>query len=232
MEFVFLLVIAGILALVIYAPKAAEKRRKMLAAWAAGHGLTFDKERDKSFDSRFDQLECVNEGHSRYAYNIMRGDWGELPIVAFDYHYATGHGKNRTDHRFSAVIIQSPFPLKPLRVRPEGFFDKIGAFFGFDDIDFESAEFSHKFHVKAADKRWAYDVIHQRMMVYLMTTPDLSLQFDERNIVVWDSSVFDPDDFEAAAVHVRNVIDLIPEYVVEQQTGRRKRRDDEAGARG
>ena len=219
MEVVVVLAVAGVALLIWHMFQVAEKRRKMLAAWAAGHGLTFDKERDKSFHSRFEGLECVNEGHSRYAYNIMRGDWGELPIVAFDYHYASGSGDDESDYHFSAVIIQCPFPLKPLRVRPEGFFDKIGAFFGFDDIDFESAEFSCKFHVKAADKRWAYDIIHQRMMEYLMTKPGFSLQLDERNIIVWDNSVFDADEFEAAAVHVRNVIDLIPEYVVEQQVG-------------
>ena len=221
MPVLFFVVFIGVVALIVYGFCAAERRRKMLAAWAASHGLTFDKERDRDFHERFEQLECLQQGHGRYAYNIMRGDWGGLPILGFDYHYATGSGKDESDYHFSAVIIRSPFPLKPLRVRREGLFDKVGAFFGFDDIDFESAEFSRMFHVKAADKRWAYDVIHQRMMEYLMTKPDVPVQFDDEHIIVWDDCTFRPQQFEAAANHVRKIIDLIPDYVIEQQNSSR-----------
>jgi hypothetical protein len=44
----------------------------------------------------------------------------------------------------------------------------VAGFFGFDDIDFESSEFSSRFIVKSADKRFAYDVIHPRMMEFLL----------------------------------------------------------------
>ena len=219
MPVIFFLVFIAIVAFIVHAIYAAAQRRKMLADWAARHGLRFSKERIRDFHERFDQLECLQQGHSRYAYNTMRGDWGTLPIIAFDYHYATGSGKDESDYYFSAVIIDSPILLKPLRIRREGFFDKVGEFFGFDDIDFESAEFSRMFHVKAADKRWAYDIIHQRMMEYLMAAPDLAVQFDTQRIIAWSDSTFKPRQFEAAAEHIRTIIDLTPEYVVQQQTG-------------
>jgi len=92
-------------------------------------------------------------------------------------------------------------------------------FFGFDDIDFESAEFSRQFHVTAADKRWAYDIIHQRMMEYLMAAPELSVQFDTLQIIAWNDDKFDPVGFETAANHIRSMLDLIPEYVVQQRRG-------------
>ena len=52
----------------------------------------------------------------------------------------------------------------------------MGEFFGFDDIDFESDEFSREFCVKAADRRWAFDVIHQATMEFLLAAPRFTIE--------------------------------------------------------
>ena len=148
----------------------------------------------------------------------MSGSWDGIDLTAFDYHYTTGSGKNQSHHSFSAVVLASPVPLKPLLIRREGFFDKITEFFGFDDIDFESAEFSRKFYVRSADRRWAYDVIHQRMMEFLMSAPNFAVQFDRGHVMAWGSHCAKPADFEAAIGLVRGILDRLPEYLVRQQT--------------
>ncbi|MDY7011318.1 MAG: hypothetical protein SVV80_11300, partial [Planctomycetota bacterium] len=109
--------------------------------------------------------------------------------------------------------------LKPLYIRREHFFDKLTEFFGFDDIDFESAEFSRKFFVKSPNKRWAYDVIHQRMMEYLLAAPDFGIQFDLMHIIAWRGRKFKPADFQAAAEMICGMLERLPEYVVRQQKG-------------
>ena len=76
-----------------------------------------------------------------------------------------------------------------------------------------------KFFVSAADKRWAYDVIHQRMMEYLMSAPDFGIQFDSANVIAWRSSRFDPPEFEAAIGMVRGILDLLPEYLIREMAG-------------
>jgi len=118
----------------------------------------------------------------------MEGTWSDRHLLAFDYHYEThstdSKGHRRTNHHhFSAVILASALPLKPLFIRAEGFFDKLTEFVGFDDIDFESAEFSRKFYVKAKDRRWAYDVIHARTMEFLLSMPRFTIQFDRNNVI-------------------------------------------------
>ena len=120
---------------------------------------------------------------------------------------------------FSAAILSCPIPLRALLVRPEGFFDKIGEFFGFDDIDFESAEFSRSFYVKSPDKKWAYDIIHQRTMEFMLAAPRFSLQFAGNAVIAWRGSTFKPGDFEQAEELVRGILDRVPEYVVKQQMG-------------
>ena len=206
-----------VVAVMIYGAYATSRRRQELRAWACANGLSYDSSRMAAMDIRFAGFPCLKRGHSRYAYNVMEGHVGGMPIVAFDYHYATGSGKNRHDFNFSAVVAQSPLPLKPLFIRREGFFDKVTEFFGADDIDFESAEFSRKFFVKSNDKRWAYDVIHPRMMEYLLAAPPMSLQFDVMHIIAWTGRRFVVPEFQAAIDHLQRVLELMPDYLVRQQ---------------
>lgn len=215
----FLAVIAGV---AIYSMLAASKRRQELQRWAMGRGLRFDPEDDASFESRFPEFPCLSEGDGeRYAYNVMRGPWGSVPLRAFDYHYVThstdSKGNRQTHHhRFSAVMIECPWPLKPLMIRPEGLLDKVAAFFGHEDINFESAEFSRKFCVKSPDKRWAYDVIHARTMAFLLTQPRYHVQFAGSRVMVWDTATFTPQEFESAIGVATGIVDRFPDYLKEQ----------------
>jgi len=216
-----LIVIIAILAVagLVYSLYASSKRRQALAAWAQSKGLSFDSTKDPIMDGKYYDFKCLNRGHSRYAYNIMKGNWAGREITAFDYHYATGSGRNRSDHYFSAVILQSPIPLKPLYIRREHFFDKLTEFIGFDDIDFESADFSKKFYVKSPDKKWAYDVIHQRMMEYLLTSPQFNIEFGLMHVIAWRNRRFKPQDFEDAANLIKGIFDRFPDYLIKQQLG-------------
>ncbi len=142
---------------------------------------------------------------------------GAQAVLAFDYHYATGSGKNRTTHRFSAVIVESPIPLEGLFIRPEGFFDRVSEFFGADDIDFESAEFSRAFYVKSPNKRWAYDVIHQRMMEYLLRVPRFHVQFSRTHVIAWRPRCFSAADFGTAVRLIRGMLKRLPDYLVHRR---------------
>lgn len=101
------------------------ERRKKMAAYAKSKDLNFSSNKDKKMDASYSSFKCLHRGHSRYAYNIMSGKQEGRDLTAFDYHYVTGHGKSRRVHNFSALIIRSPLPLKPLYLRPENIFDKV-----------------------------------------------------------------------------------------------------------
>jgi len=211
----FFAAVVGIIVLFVH--MFSLERRKKIAAYAKSKGLHFSPDKDKKIDARYSSFKCLRRGHSRYAYNIMRGKRDGRDLTAFDYHYVTGHGKSRRVYNFSALIIQSPLPLKPLYLRPENIFDRVTDFFGFDDIDFESAEFSRKFYVKSPEKRWAYHVIHQRMMVYLMESPRFHIQFDPEFIMAWRGKRFNEQDFDNAFALIQGILMRLPEYVKKQQ---------------
>jgi len=211
----FFAAVVGIIVLFVH--MFSLERRKKIAVYAKSKGLHFAPDKDKKIDSCYSSFKCLRRGHSRYAYNIMRGKLDGRDLTAFDYHYVTGHGKSRRVYNFSALIIQSPLPLKPLYLRPENIFDKVTDFFGFDDIDFESAEFSRKFYVKSPEKRWAYHVIHQRMMVYLMESPRFHIQFDPEFIMAWRGKRFSEQDYDNSFALIQGILKRLPEYVKKQQ---------------
>jgi len=226
---IIVVIVLAVAALAAWQYYAAQRRRKELAQWAASQSLTFDPGRDHSFDGKFQAFGCLRQGSNRYAYNLMAGRWRGCAFLGFDYHYETyshdskGHRQTH-HHRFSAVVLGSPAPLKSLFLRPEGFFDRVTEFLGFDDIDFESIEFSRAFYVKSPEKRWAYDVLHPRTMEFLLKSPRFTLQFDEEHAIAYRSSQFAPQEFEAAAEVLRGILERLPRYLVEES-----RREQQGG---
>ena len=220
MSGIMILAFCVIGALVIGGLWFGAKRKKELAAWATDAGLTFSPGSDRAFGNRYPEFGCLRRGHTRSAYNIASGSWNGRPLEAFDYRYVTGHGKNRSTHTFSAIILGSGLSLKPLQIRSENVFDKLTEFFGVDDIDFESDQFSREFHVKSPDKKWAYDVLHQRTMEFLLSNPKFSIEFDSEHVICWRNRRFDLQTRETAIGVVEGVLNRLPEYLVrEQQKG-------------
>ncbi len=181
-QFVPILVFAAVAILVVGGAIASfrmdRKRREALAALAADLGWSFDPAKDSTHDTLYARFEVFRRGHSRAAYNTLRGtltiDGRPYPAQMGDFTYkvTTGSGKNRstTTYRFSYLILRLPFaPTPSLLIRPENILDKLAGAVGFDDIDFESAEFSRRFFVKSSNKRFAYDVVHPRMMEFLLS---------------------------------------------------------------
>ncbi len=200
---------------IIYNIYATGQRRKELSAWALSKGLFFSPDKDDSFDSQYMNFQCLQEGHDRYARNVMQGALAGRQFIGCDYNYTTGSGKDSNHHHFSLVIVNSPIFLKPLLIRPENLLDKIAACVGLNDINFESAEFSKKFYVNSTDKKWAYDIIHPQMMEFLLASPVFSIQFDSLSVIVYRHCTFSPADFDAAVDLINGIFERIPDYVIQ-----------------
>lgn len=189
----------------IYGHKQAKQRQEALAALCDQRGWRFMPDRDRDHDDQFRHFAAFRRGSGRYAYNSMYGrleiDGRTFPLKTGDFHYKTQStnkdGKtSTTHHHFSYLLVDVPFPGTPdLAIRPEGFIDKVSGFFGFDDIDFESKEFSDKFHVKGSDKRFTYDVVHPRMMEFLLATRGPALEIKQGYCCVTRRAAWKPEEF-------------------------------------
>ena len=222
-----LLVIAGIIlvGVVAYFSWLAEKkRREAMAALAAELGLSFDPARDRSHDEEYAHFEIFRRGHSRAAYNTMSGQlefqgrqW-PAKMGDFTYKITTSTGKSTTTqtYRFSYLILHMPWSGVPdLLIRREGMFDKIAGVLGFDDIDFESAEFSRRFHVSSPDKRFAYDVIDPRMMEFLLRGDPPTVDIENRRCCISDGrSRWEPVEIRQKLAWITEFLDHWPAHVL------------------
>ena len=223
-----LIVIAAIAAAIGFAvwnSRMKDKRRQELAGWAQVNGLKFLPDKDNSIWLRYQLFKCLQRGEDRYAYNIMVGTSGTRVMSAFDYHYEThstnSKGQRQTHHHYlSALVVDAGLPLKPLFIRPEGLLDKVTEFVGIDDIDFESAEFSQKFFVKSPDRRWAYDVLHQKTMELMLAYPRFHIDFQGSQVMAYyDNKTFTLGEFGSALKVVTGILDYLPESVVRELKG-------------
>lgn len=221
---IFILFGVIFIALMVFGAIQARRRREAMKKYAASLGCSFSPGKDWSFDEHYSGFGQLRKGSNRYAYNIISGRKGEHDIKVFDYHYEThstnSKGRRQTHHHyFSAVIYHTGLPVKPLFIRPENFLDKFTEFIGFDDIDFESNEFSSNFYVKAQDKKWAYDVIHQETMEFLLASPRFTIEFETPNIIVYESGTMPIEDFGQAMNVVEGILQRFPDYLLEELKG-------------
>jgi hypothetical protein len=226
---VFVLIIIAFIAIAVgvavWSARMKDKRRQEMAGWAQANGLKFLPEKDHSVWLRYQLFKCLQRGDNRYACNVMLGTAGKRVTCGFDYHYEThstnSKGQRQTHHHyFSALVVDAGLPLKPLFIRPEGLFDKVTEFVGLEDIDFESAEFSQKFFVKAPDRRWAYDVLHQKTMELMLTYPRFHIEFQGSQVMAYyDNRNFTLAEFSSALKVVTGILDYLPESVVRELKG-------------
>jgi hypothetical protein len=222
-----ILVILALLALAAVAAyfnwKAQEARREAFRQLAARLGWRYDPGSDTSVDDSFGQFGCFTRGQSRSGYNTLRGTrqiaGRPFSVQMGDYTYkiTTSNGKTTTTrtYRFSYAIVQVPWPGVPdLLIRREGILDKLKGAMGFDDIDFESEEFSRAFWVKCPDKKFAYDVIHPKMMEFLMAGTPAPLEIKSGCVCITDGArLWEPNEFEPRLAWTERFFALWPEHV-------------------
>jgi len=199
--------------------QADKRRREALLLWATRRGWKFIPGKNGNMPQDYPGLKVFQKGHSRSAKNIIKGEHKGLPVTFMDYRYVVGHGKNRSPHNRIMAILHCDFPTVPLFIRRESPLDRVGEFFGADDIDFESSEFSRKFYVKSADRKWAFDVIHTRTMEYLLKAPSFTIEFGFGEIAVYRTGHCGTDQYEQALELAWGLYDLVPDYLVRQMKG-------------
>ncbi|MGW8268084.1 MAG: hypothetical protein ACWGSQ_17080 [Longimicrobiales bacterium] len=228
-EIFVLLLMALLAALVAYGLSLeARNRRVALEFVARGLGLDFDPGVDRSTHRAFGH-SLFKKGKSRQAtnniYGVMKISGYSVRVRMADYRYDTGSGKSRQTHRISFACFLLPFVGTPdLLIRTEGLGDKLLGGLGFDDIDFESEEFSRRFWVKSGDKRHAYDVIHPGMMEFLLEGPTPQVEIvNDVCLILEGTRRWDPDTFEGAVGWFGEFLRLWPVHLTEQLQPRQGR---------
>ncbi len=178
----FCFIVAGALVLFavfgVIAAQRAAKLRDAMRQFALDRRLALDTSKDHAAPYRVPMrlFREFHRGDDRLCYNqlggAVRADDADHPIHGgvLQYETVSGSGKNRrkTTHRHSYLLVFMPEARAGIWVRPEGFFDRMAAAVGMNDLDFESVEFSDAFHVTAEDERFCYDLFHPPMIEMML----------------------------------------------------------------
>ena len=208
--FVFIVIFVIILVAGII---SARKRREAFRALAARLGLQYEPGKSRDMARRYKFLDKLRRGHNRYAYNILSGNYKGHDLTLFDYHYQTGSGKDTHHYHISFFMLHLTKSFSELVIGPEGVFSKIAQAVGYDDIDFESHEFSRKFCVRSPDKKFAYDVCNARMIEYLLSNRDFSIEIEGSVLAISFERRLKPEQIEPNLNRLIEVRSLMPDYL-------------------
>jgi hypothetical protein len=220
---VFVLGVGLVVALAVRGHRRERMRSEALRSLAADHGWTY-AERDDAWCEAFDGLP-FGTGHNRQARNVVTGSHRGRSLVLFDYVYYTtetdrdAQGNTRTrevPHAHAVVGIGVGADVPRLSVAPEGFFGRaIGKLLG-NDIELESEEFNRAFRVRSDDRRFAYDVLHPRLMEYLLTVRETSWRTTNATLVTTSPGRHRPEDVEARIAVLDRILESVPDFVRRQ----------------
>jgi hypothetical protein len=222
MPFIMPFVIVAVLVIIaigaIYGMIQARKWREGLFELAQRLGLDFSAAEDYELADRYGFLKQLAQGENRYARNVLSGTYQQNQVLVFDYHYEThttdSHGHRQTQHHwFSFFILTLPAVFPDLTIRRENFLTKIAEVFGYQDIKFESAEFSRAFCVRSPDKKFAYDVCNAKMMEYLLANRDLSVEIENQVQALAFNTRLSVEQIEANLQRLVEIRSRLPEYL-------------------
>lgn len=186
---VAILVLAAIAAGVWWSYERRRARREALLLFATQYG--FDWTRDDPFHLTSYPFRLFSEGDGRGCENVLTGTWQGMPAREADYWYYTdstdSDGRtSRTYHRFSIVLADLAWSVPEASIQRETLLSRIGDHLGFHDIEFESEDFNRRFRVGSEDREFAFKLIDDRMMAWLLSKEgSFSFEVNGPNLLVW-----------------------------------------------
>jgi hypothetical protein len=191
-----------------------KKRREAFEREAARLGLVYERQSSERLPQLYSHVALFNQGFDRRALNVLRGTYRGIDVRLFEFQYKTQtHNGKQTQtqtHHVGVAIANLGRQLPKTTIVPETLGHKLWDAVGGDDIDFESDEFSRKFWVKSDDRRAAYDLIHARMMEYLMTPGWTRWGVTTPGVFLSHHGRIRPQDAQAILDRLAGFVELMP----------------------
>ncbi|HEY0453929.1 DUF3137 domain-containing protein [Actinophytocola sp.] len=198
--------------------QAHKKKVAEFTTFAAQRGWRYI-ERDRTLKDRFLGTP-FGKGHGRDARHILRGEHRGRQLLVFEYSYKETHGSGdsqRTEtyhHTVASVYIPEPKPM--LEVGREGLGRKLLGFVGMRDLQLESEQFNETFHIRTDNDKFAYDILHPRMMEWMLADQralDNGFRFERGDLVVWDREKIDLQKAQWMLDYLCDILDQVPSFV-------------------
>jgi hypothetical protein len=169
-------VVGGIIWLV---HRAHQKRLEAMRAACTAMGFTYTERADPDeLAAAIGELPLFSRGRGRKAWSVMRGSLAGRPAMLMDYEFTTGSGRNQTTHRQTVALFpDAGGGLPDFELAPENIFHKIGAVFGYQDIDFEtSEEFSKRYLLRGREEDRVRAALSADALAFFAQNPGWTVQ--------------------------------------------------------
>ncbi len=192
------------------------KRRQALATFASQFDLEVYEQDPFGLTSL--PFRLFSEGDGCGCENVLVGTWHGLPVKEADYWYYTESSdsrgrRSRTYHYFSVVVGDVACTVPDVSIQHESVLWRMADHLGFHDIEFESEEFNRRFRVAAADREFAFQLVDDRMMAWLLSTGGaFGFEVNGGNLLVWTKRI-DPFSFPSLLGTAKAFVDHVPRLV-------------------
>jgi hypothetical protein len=166
--FIFMAFAFIVIALVVMQYQQEQARRQRWLAVAETKGFRFSAEADPALLGAVGHFHLLSQGHSRKMTNVIRADVVDVAVSIFDYRYTTGSGKHSQTHLQTVALFEADrLRLPRFALRPEGWFHKVGDFFGYRDIDFDAyPAFSDTYLLRGEDEAQIRELFAPTVLSY------------------------------------------------------------------
>lgn len=146
-------------------------------------------------------------GNERMARHVLSGTHRDREVTGFEYSYRKG----TSTHRFTVVTVPLPAWGPTLELGRERLAHRVRG----RDLQLESDEFNAAFRIDTSDDRFAYDVLHPRMMAFLLAdgrAQELPVRFERRDLLTWCGGPMAEDRLLGMADYLCDVLDHVPAH--------------------
>jgi hypothetical protein len=190
-----------------------------LGDWARKYKWSYMR-RDDQWADHFEGLPHFRDNDGKQAWHILRGGHRGYRVDAFHYFWLRKDRDDRdriTFHKYKVVNVLIPRERATLTVTRERL--------GFDtplDLDLESIEFNRTFRTKVdrGHEKFAYDVLHPRMMEFLLADRRAvelrwPFRFERGDLYTWEEwdKPLDMRLVMQKADFLIDILERVPEFV-------------------
>ncbi len=213
LPFAFVILIFATVIIAFFLQRRHERRRtETFTELAESLGLIFYPQGDAKLQGLVSRFDLFKQGRDRKHSNVLVGETDEVRLAIFDYSYTVGSGKNASTYRQTVAAIVSPqLAIPSFTMRPEGFFDSIGGFLGFQDIDFDHhPEFSSSFLLKSEEEQRVREFFDIPILDYFAKHRGISVEaFADQMIFYRNNKRVKPDDVKQLLADAYEVYGLL-----------------------
>lgn len=211
----FVVIIAIVVVVFLYQRKRERARTQALQIVANQLAWNFSADAPLTMIAGLDHFALFNQAHSKRIKNFMYGEANGIKAAVFDYIYVTGYGKNSQTHYQTVAYVEPPnLRLPYFSLRPEGFFTKFLAAFGYQDIDFgQRPEFSKKYLLRGQDEQAIRRTFNDPLLAFFESYEGSCVDGGNNQLFLFRAAYrFQPQEIQSYVALALNVANLCSRY--------------------